>query len=186
MRVTKKRTFVKTAIYRVWILITSYIFLSIVGKSWSDSILPTLTLNFLYSIGYYTYDRIWQNIKWGIKKYLMNWIIFKYLLTAGMVVLISEIAKRSDRLGGLIAALPLVTVLTLSWLYIENQSSEKIANHAYYTFWYVLPTLPMFLIFPYLLKKYGFWITLSLSMIITLVIFYIFAKAIKLFGINLL
>jgi len=53
----------------------------------------------------------------------MNWIIFKYLLTAGMVVLISEIAKRSDRLGGLIAALPLVTVLTLSWLYIENQSS---------------------------------------------------------------
>ena len=67
MGVTKKRTFVKTAIYRVWILITSYIFLSIVGKSWSDSILPTLTLNFLYSIGYYTYDRIWQNIKWGIK-----------------------------------------------------------------------------------------------------------------------
>ena len=54
MGVTKKRTFVKTAIYRVWILITSYIFLSIVGKSWSDSILPTLTLNFLYSIGYYT------------------------------------------------------------------------------------------------------------------------------------
>ena len=50
----------------------------------------------------------------------MNWIIFKYLLTAGMVVLISEIAKRSDRLGGLIAALPLVTVLTQSWLYIEN------------------------------------------------------------------
>ena len=55
----------------------------------------------------------------------MNWIIFKYLLTAGMVVLISEIAKRSDRLGGLIAALPLVTVLTLSWLYIENQSSKN-------------------------------------------------------------
>ena len=116
----------------------------------------------------------------------MNWIIFKYLLTAGMVVLISEIAKRSDRLGGLIAALPLVTVLTLSWLYIENQSNAKIANHAYYTFWYVLPTLPMFLIFPYLLKKFGFWITLSLSMIIALVIFYIFAKAIKSFGIELL
>ena len=116
----------------------------------------------------------------------MNWIIFKYLLTAGMIVLISEIAKRSDRLGGLIAALPLVTVLTLSWLYIENQSNEKIANHAYYTFWYVLPTLPMFLIFPYLLKKFGFWITLSLSMIITLVIFYIFDKAFKSFGIELL
>ena len=116
----------------------------------------------------------------------MNWIIFKYLITAGVVVLISEVAKRSDRLGGLIAALPLVTVLALIWLYVENQSSEKISNHAYYTFWYVLPTLPMFLIFPYLLKKFGFWVTLSLSMVITLIIFYIFAKVMKSFGVELL
>ena len=116
----------------------------------------------------------------------MNWIIFKYLLTAGVIVLISEVAKRSDRLGGLIAALPLVTVLALIWLYVENQSSEKISNHAYYTFWYVLPTLPMFLIFPYLLKKFGFWVTLSLSMVITLIIFYIFAKVMKSFGVELL
>ena len=116
----------------------------------------------------------------------MNWIIFKYLITAGVVVLISEVAKRSDRLGGLIAALPLVTVLALIWLYVENQSSEKISNHAYYTFWYVLPTLPMFLIFPYLLKKFGFWITLSLSTMITLIIFYIFAKVMKSFGVDLL
>ncbi|MBM3630527.1 MAG: DUF3147 family protein [Alphaproteobacteria bacterium] len=116
----------------------------------------------------------------------MNWIILKYLFTAGAVVLISEIAKKSDRLGGLIAALPLVTVLTLLWLYIEDQPKEKIANHAYYTFWYVLPTLPMFIIFPYFLKKFGFWLTLSLSVIVTLVAFYIFAKFIKFFGIELL
>ena len=122
----------------------------------------------------------------GHQKVKMNWVIFKYILTAGVVVLISEVAKRSDRLGGLIAALPLVTVLALIWLYVENQSSEKISNHAYYTFWYVLPTLPMFLIFPYLLKKFGFWITLSLSMIITLIIFYIFAKVMKSFGVDLL
>ena len=55
----------------------------------------------------------------------MQWIIFKYAITAGMIVLISEIAKRSDKLGGLIAALPLVTVLTLIWLFVENQSAEK-------------------------------------------------------------
>ena len=60
----------------------------------------------------------------------MTWIISKYLITAAMVVLISEVAKRSDKLGGLIAALPLVTVLTLVWLYVENQPTEKIANHA--------------------------------------------------------
>ena len=83
----------------------------------------------------------------------MTWIITKYLLTAGMVVFISEVAKRSDRLGGFIAALPLMTLLTLVWLYVENQSEEKIANHAYYTFWYVLPTLPMFLLIPWMLRS---------------------------------
>ncbi|MDO9209072.1 MAG: DUF3147 family protein, partial [Sulfuricurvum sp.] len=77
----------------------------------------------------------------------MTWIIIKYLLTAAIVVLVSEMAKRSDKLGGLIAALPLVTFLTLIWLYIEHQPTEKIANHAWYTFWYVVPTLPMFLAF---------------------------------------
>ena len=46
----------------------------------------------------------------------MTWIITKYLLTAGMVVLISEVSKRSDKLGGFIAALPLMTLLTLVWL----------------------------------------------------------------------
>ena len=87
----------------------------------------------------------------------MPWIFFKYAVTAGLIVLISEVAKRSDKLGGLIAALPLVTVLTLIWLYSENQTPEKIANHAWYTFWYVVPTLPMFLVFPWLLKKINFW-----------------------------
>lgn len=64
----------------------------------------------------------------------MTWIIAKYLLTAAIVVFISEVAKLSDRLGGLIAALPLMTLLTLVWLYVENQPEENISNHAYYTF----------------------------------------------------
>ncbi|MSQ80140.1 MAG: DUF3147 family protein [Candidatus Methylopumilus sp.] len=116
----------------------------------------------------------------------MMWIIFKFLITSGMVVFISEIAKKSDRLGGLIAALPLVTVLTLIWLFIEKQPESKIANHAWYTFWYVVPTLPMFLVFSFLLKRFGFWLTLGLSVIITLVTFYLFAKLVKPYGINLL
>ncbi len=116
----------------------------------------------------------------------MQWIIFKYAITAGIVVLISEIAKRSDKIGGLIAALPLVTVLTLIWLFIENQSSEKIANHAWYTFWYVVPTLPMFLAFPWLLKRMSFWPTMGISIIITLLSFYVFAKIVKVWGIELM
>ena len=116
----------------------------------------------------------------------MAWIITKYLLTAGMVVLISEAAKRSDRLGGFIAALPLMTLLTLVWLYIENQPEEKIANHAYYTFWYVIPTLPMFLLFPLLLPKLGFWLTLVASTLVTIICFGLFALVMKGFGIDLL
>jgi len=116
----------------------------------------------------------------------MTWIITKYLLTAGMVVFISEVAKRSDKLGGFIAALPLITLLTLTWLFIENQSEEKIANHAYYTFWYVIPTLPMFLLFPYLLPKLGFWLTMGASVVVTVVSFGLFALLMKSFGVQLL
>ena len=116
----------------------------------------------------------------------MTWIITKYLLTAGMIVLISEVAKRSDRLGGFMGALPLMTLLTLIWLYVENQTEEKIANHAYYTFWYVIPTLPMFLLFPYLLPRLGFWLTLGASVIVTVVCFGLFALVMKNFGIELL
>jgi uncharacterized membrane protein (GlpM family) len=116
----------------------------------------------------------------------MSWIIIKYLLTAGVVVLVSEFAKRSDKLGGLVAALPMITFLTLIWLYAENQSTEKIANHAWYTFWYVVPTLPMFLAFPFLLPRIGFWPTMGASVVITLVCFILFALLVKRFGIELL
>jgi len=116
----------------------------------------------------------------------MTWIISKYLLTAGMVVFISEVAKRSDRLGGFIAALPLMTLLTLTWLYMENQPEEKIANHAYYTFWYVIPTLPMFLLFPYLLPKLGFWLTMGASVVVTIICLGLFTLMMKGFGVELL
>lgn len=116
----------------------------------------------------------------------MSWIVAKYAITAALVVLISEAAKRSDKLGGLIAALPLVTVLTLIWLHVEQQPSAKIANHAWYTFWYVIPTLPMFLLFPVLLPRIGFWPTLLACVMITVSCFGLFALAVRRFGIELL
>ena len=116
----------------------------------------------------------------------MYYIIFKYLITASMVVLISEVAKRYDRVGAIIASLPLITILALIWMYIEKTPIEKISNHAYYTFWYVLPTLPMFLLFPYLLEKYGFWIALIISGVLTVCIFFLFAIVLKKFGIHLI
>lgn len=116
----------------------------------------------------------------------MPFLIVKYLASAAVIVLVSELAKRSDRMGALVAALPLVTLLTLFWLYFENQPEAKIANHAWYTFWYVLPTLPMFLVFPWLLPRIGFWPTLAASAAITLACFGLFALAMRRFGIELL
>lgn len=115
----------------------------------------------------------------------MAWIVAKYLLTATVVVLVSEVAKRSDKLGALIAALPLVTVLALIWLYVEKQPQEKIANHAWYTFWYVLPTLPMFLAFPFLLPRIGFWPSLLAGMLMTFACFIGFAWMVKRLGVDL-
>ena len=116
----------------------------------------------------------------------MSWLITKYMLTAAVVVIVSEAAKRSDKLGGFLAALPLVTFLALIWLYVEKQPQAKISNHAWYTFWYVVPTLPMFLAFPLLLPRLGFWLTLLACIAITIIAFGLFAMLVRPFGIDLL
>lgn len=116
----------------------------------------------------------------------MAWTFTKYLITAALVVLISELAKRSDRLGGLVAALPVVTILVLIWLRLEGVADAKIANHAWYTFWYVIPTLPMFLAFPALMTRIGFWPALAACAVLTILCFGLFALLVRRFGIELL
>jgi F0F1-type ATP synthase assembly protein I len=116
----------------------------------------------------------------------MKFLIVKYLVTAAVVVLVSEFAKANDRLGAFIAALPIVTLLTIIWMRYEHQPLYKITNHAFYTFWYVLPTLPIFLILPYLLNKWSFWPSVLMSVSISLIIFYFYAQLLKVFGIDLL
>lgn len=116
----------------------------------------------------------------------MAWLIVKYAITAGLVVLLSEVAKRYDRLGGLLAALPMVTILTLIWMQVEKAPADKIGNHAWYTFWYVVPTLPMFLVFPFLLPRLGFWPTLGVSVVVTLASFVLFAWVVRRFGVELI
>jgi len=113
-------------------------------------------------------------------------IIIKYIVTAAVVVIVSEIAKRNDQLGALIVSLPIVTFMVLIWLHLEGQAEEKITNHAFYTFWYVIPTLPMFLIFPYLHQQIGFWLALGGCAFITVSLFLLWAMLLKQFGINLL
>lgn len=117
----------------------------------------------------------------------MALLITKYAITALVIVLVSEVAKRSDRVGALIAALPLVTVMVMIWLHVEKQPTAKIANHAYYTFWYVLPTLPMFLLMPWMMNRgAGFWPSLLAGCGLTIVCFGVAAVVLKRFGIGLL
>lgn len=113
-------------------------------------------------------------------------IVIKYLITAALVVLISELAKRSDKMGALVASLPLVTILTLIWLHAEGQSAEKLNAHAVYTFWYVLPSLPIFLLFPWLHQTLGFFGALLACAAITALLFLGLAWLVKPFGLTLL
>ena len=117
---------------------------------------------------------------------MLGWLVFKYLTTAAIVVAISEVAKRSDKMGALMAALPLVTIIALIWMYLEGQATAKLANHAFFTFWYVLPTLPMFLAFPFLLARYSFWVSLAICCIISILSFVFTHLVSKQFGIGLL
>ena len=94
-------------------------------------------------------------------------VLLKIFITTLIIVVITEIAKFNDRIGGLIAALPITTFLILFWLYYEGNSFEKISSHISYTLLYVLPTLPMFVVFPYLINKFGFYVAIFSSVLIT-------------------
>tara|TARA_B100000886_G_C20351198_1_gene460951 strand:+ start:592 stop:939 length:348 start_codon:yes stop_codon:yes gene_type:complete len=95
-------------------------------------------------------------------------IFLKIIVTALIIVIVTEVAKFNDRIGGLIAALPITTFMILFWLHYENNSAEKISNHVSYTLLYVIPTLPMFLVFPYLINKFGFYWSIIISIFITI------------------
>jgi uncharacterized membrane protein (GlpM family) len=117
----------------------------------------------------------------------MMMLIIKYALTSLVVVLVSEVAKRSDKAGALISSLPFITIMIMIWLYIEKQGSAKVGKHAYYTFWYVIPTLPMFLVMPWLMTKgVNFWLSLAIGILVTFVCFILIGLIARRFGVNLI
>ena len=115
----------------------------------------------------------------------MPMLIIKYLVSAAIIVAVSEVAKHSDRLGALIASLPVVTLMVLFWLYLDGQPSYKLANHSWYTFWYVLPTLPMFALFPVMLERWGFAVAMLLSVGVTVISFFLVAMVVRRWGVEL-
>ena len=99
----------------------------------------------------------------------MLFLITKIIVTAAIIVLISEIAKVNDKLGGLIAAMPIMTLLVILWMYYDGNSDEKISSHISYTLFYIVPTIPMFLIFPFVISKFGFYIAFLISILVTVI-----------------
>ena len=99
----------------------------------------------------------------------MLFLITKIIVTAALIVLISEIAKVNDKLGGLIAAMPIMTLLVILWMYYDGNTNEKISSHISYTLFYIVPTIPMFLIFPFVISKFGFYVAFLISILITVI-----------------
>jgi len=88
----------------------------------------------------------------------MMWFVVKSLLSGLIVAAVSEVARRNPGFGALVASLPLVSILGMMWLWHDTGDPNRLAAHAGATFWYVLPSLPMFLIIPLLMRNgMHFW-----------------------------
>jgi hypothetical protein len=88
----------------------------------------------------------------------------KLIVTALIVVTVSEVSKRTTTFGALLASLPLTSLLAIVWLYVETGDTTRVADLAGGIFWLVLPSLALFLILPALLRAgYSFWPALALG-----------------------
>lgn len=114
------------------------------------------------------------------------YFLLKCILSGVIVGIVSEVAKRNPGFGALIVSLPLVSLLGIVWLWRDTKDIERIAGHAESTFWYVLPSLPMFLTIPAMLRAgIGFWQTLGASCALTVLLYFVTAWVLGRFGINL-
>ena len=116
----------------------------------------------------------------------MGYYVLKISITTILIVIISEISKRSTLAGAILASIPLISVLAMLWLYIETKDAAKISSLATNIFWLVLPSLALFVSLPLLLKKgVHFYLSLSVSIVITVVCYFLMLHILKNFGIKL-
>ena len=112
--------------------------------------------------------------------------LVKLFVTAAIIVVVSEVAKKSSLLGGLVASLPLVSILAMVWLYADTKDAAKVAQLSTSIFWLVLPSLVLFLVLPWLLKgKLNFYLSLGLAMGCTAICYAITLFVLKQFGVKL-
>jgi len=110
----------------------------------------------------------------------------KIVITTLLIVLISEIAKRSSFVGAILASVPLVSVLAMLWLYIDTKNISKVSELSSSIFWLVLPSLTLFITLPLLLKQgINFYLSISLSIGITIFSYWLMISVLNHFGIKL-
>ena len=102
----------------------------------------------------------------------MLYLAIKAGLSGIIIAIVSEVAKRYPGFGALIASLPLVSVLGMIWLWRDKPDVPNMAAHVEATFWFVLPSLPMFLLIPWLLRSgVSFWLALTLGCAVTIALY---------------
>lgn len=116
----------------------------------------------------------------------MLYTALKVAITAVLVVAISEVSKRSTALGAILASLPLTSLLAFVWLYSETGDTGKIAQLSQSIFWYVLPSLVLFIALPVLLSRgVAFWPSLAIASALTFAAYLAMIRILARFGIAL-
>ena len=116
----------------------------------------------------------------------MLYYILKFFISALIIVLISEIAKRHSGFAALIAALPLTSLLAIIWMHFDGAESTQIAELSGQIFWLVLPSLLFFLLFPFLIKQgVSFWLSLGLSSTATIACYFVLLPLLRRLGVQL-
>lgn len=102
----------------------------------------------------------------------MAYLLIKAALSGIIIAIVSEVARRAPGFGALIASLPLISVLGMIWLWRDTEDVARMADHAFATFWFVVPSLPMFLVIPLLLNRgMGFWPALAIGCVLTVALY---------------
>jgi hypothetical protein len=116
----------------------------------------------------------------------MLYYTIKFCISALIIVLISEIAKRHSGFAALLAALPLTSLLAMIWMYLDEVEVDQIAEFSSQIAWLVLPSLLFFLFFPVLIKQgLGFWFSLGLSATATITGYLLLLPMLRRLGVQL-
>lgn len=116
----------------------------------------------------------------------MTYYTLKIVITTLLIVAISEISKRSTFIGAVLASVPLVSVLAMTWLYVDTKDVSKVSLLSTSVFWLVLPSLTLFVTLPLLLKQnIGFYISISISILVTVFSYWVMISILNYFGIRL-